>query len=128
MRILITGAGGFIGSHLARKLQTDGHDVRGTFFQPTIGIDEIARAPGTLQEVDVRDFGHVYLAMKYTLPDVIFHLAAQSYPTRSIIEPDLTIETNVVGTINLLEAIRDTSAIMEKFDPRVIVTGTPKLV
>jgi GDP-4-dehydro-6-deoxy-D-mannose reductase len=103
-RIWITGAGGMMGSHLLEKLTAGGHDVLGTYYKPTMDLKEINDFP--LQEVDVTDWCSVFDSLEHLKPDLIFHLAAQSYPTVSWERPVETISTNVIGTINVFEAAR----------------------
>lgn len=103
-KVWITGAGGMMGSHLLEMLAADGHNVLGCHYKPTIDLDEITCLP--LEEVDVRDWCAVFDSLKRFKPDVIFHLAAQSYPTVSWERPVETISTNVIGTINVFEIVR----------------------
>ncbi len=118
MRILITGVSGFIGTHLADKFVAEGHEVYGTTWEQIGSIDVL---PETLEKlnvtrVDIRDFFAVRRAMKKAQPDKIFHLAAQSYPAVSWTFANETFHTNVVGTSNLFEAVRETGT-----NPTIIV-------
>ncbi|MEW6008097.1 MAG: GDP-mannose 4,6-dehydratase [Candidatus Omnitrophota bacterium] len=108
--ILITGITGFVGSHLADYLLslTDKnikiHGIR-RWRSPTeniLGIMERIE----LHYCELLDFKSTLEAIEKIKPDIIFHLAAQSYVQTSFNAPVNTIETNVCGTINLLEAIR----------------------
>ncbi len=92
MRALITGSRGFIGDYLYDYLERQGHQVVGDrHLWPHFEIREPEAVDGLL---------------RYARPDWIFHLAAQSFPAVSFREPQLTLETNVTGTANLLEAVR----------------------
>lgn len=105
MKVWITGGGGFMGVHLANYLVDKGDEVLSTYFNPTTdigGIDKRAR----VKECDVRDKEKVFEIMEEFMPDKIFHLAAQSYPTVSWENPQYTAETNILGTINILEAVK----------------------
>lgn len=113
-RVWISGAGGMMGSHLMEMLLQEGYEVLGTYYKPTIDLEEIAGLP--LQEVDVTDWCSVYDSLAGFRPDWIFHLAAQSYPTVSWERPVETMNTNVVGTINVFEAVRRLG-----LKPRIVV-------
>ena len=106
---MITGVGGMVGSHLAESLIADGHQVVGTFYRPTIDLSELSDDRLQLREMDVRYAPHVSSVVEEVRPDWIFHLAAQSYPTVSWDRPQETLETNVVGTTNVFEAVRSSA-------------------
>lgn len=110
-KILITGITGFVGSHLADYLLALDEDVEvhGTrrWRSPTGNIDHIIERLN-LHYCELLDFKSVLDTIKAVQPDIIFHLAAQSYVLTSFNAPVNTIETNVCGTINLLEAVRYT--------------------
>jgi len=107
MRVLITGITGFTGSHLAELLISEGFKVYGTarIRSKMENIEHIKQYINLL-EADLRDSLSMELAVKQANPDYIFHLAAQSYVPMSWKAPADTIETNVIGTINLFEAVR----------------------
>src|SRR5215831_2909741 len=104
MRIWISGSGGMMGSHLCAALIAAGHDVVASFYHPTVDAADLTDLP--LEEVDIRDWCSVYDSLTRFQPDAVFHLAAQSYPTASWQRPIETLETNVIGTANVLEAVR----------------------
>ena len=120
-RILITGAAGMVGSHLLERYAALGeHDVLGTYHRPTIRIEEIeGRFP--LIELDVRYAEPVRRTIAEHRPQVIYHLAAQSLPTVSWINPWETMEINVQGTINVFEAIKHVRSVDAEYDPMVVV-------
>jgi len=110
-RVLVTGADGFIGSHLVERLQADGATVRAFCFYNSNGsygwlddLDEDARTGLDLCLGDIRDAGCVDAAV--TGVDVIFHLAALIAIPYSYGAPASFIDTNVTGTFNVLEAAR----------------------
>jgi UDP-glucuronate 4-epimerase len=113
MRVLVTGGAGFIGSHLAEKLLGAGHEVSilddfNDFYDPQIKRANIAAITEEvrLHPVDLRDaeaVGRVLLSEKF---DAIAHLAARAGVRPSIQNPQLYYETNVGGTLQLLEAAR----------------------
>ncbi len=105
MKIWITGAGGFMGVHLVNYLIEKGETVLATHFHPTTDIKDIDKK-AIVEECDVRDKEKVFYLMRKFHPEKIFHLAAQSYPTVSWDDPHYTTETNVIGTINIFEALK----------------------
>lgn len=113
MKALITGLCGFVASHLARYLmrETDWH-VYGTirWNEPLDNLEGLTPFLGKriyLIEADLNDPGSLDAALKKSVPDYVFHLAAQSYVQASFAYPAQTIQTNTIGTLNLLEAIRN---------------------
>lgn len=108
-RVLVTGADGFIGSHLVERLVADGHDVTALCVYNSNGshgwLDESAvRSDTRLVLGDVRDAGLV--ADVCDGVDLVFHLAALIAIPYSYDAPRSYVETNVVGTLNVLEATR----------------------
>lgn len=112
MRVLITGAAGFIGGFLSRYCSEAGESV--------FGLDHIAPSGatfhGSFDRCDVRDAKRMGELVGSIAPDRIYHLAAQSYPTVSLKKPLETMEINAGGTINLMEAVRAAG-----IDPVVVV-------
>lgn len=109
-----------VGSHLFERLQANGKDVLGTYFRPTVNLEEVS-GQGKLVELDVRYRGEVEFVLRAERPDVIFHLASQSFPTRSWIAPEETISVNVLGTVNLFEVIKALRGEDPDYDPMVVV-------
>jgi GDP-4-dehydro-6-deoxy-D-mannose reductase len=108
MRVLITGITGFVGSHMAEYcLEKSGVEVFGIsrWRSPMDNIRGILNRI-TIVDGDLRDENSVAGIVEEIKPDWIFHLAAQSYVSTSFTAPRDTIETNIIGTLNLLEAIR----------------------
>src|SRR5947199_5279811 len=113
MRILVTGGAGFIGSHLVEKLLADGHDIAilddfNDFYDPRIKRDNISTVEKeiTVHDVDLRDGDKVAGLFGKEKFDVIAHLAARAGVRPSIQQPQLYYDTNVAGTLHLLEAAR----------------------
>ncbi len=120
MKVMVTGAGGMVGSHMVELLYTQGHDVLGTYYKPTTDITELDPAI-KMVECDVRYHQSVQRIIMNFQPDQIYHLAAQSYPTVSWDHPQATMDTNVNGTINIYEAIKDVRKTNPEYDPMVVV-------
>jgi GDPmannose 4,6-dehydratase len=124
-RILITGAGGFAGPYLARHLLSKGAVVHGLVRKPQVSsqqqdIHRVRGTPGMVSVVgDLDNPGSLKDAMKSAEPEVVFHLAAQSSVARSFADPLGTMQTNCIGTNNLLEAVRNGN-----FDPVVVFAGS----
>src|SRR5262245_3968146 len=117
MRIWISGCGGMMGSHLSGALVEAGHEVSASYYKPTVDSGDLFDL--RLEEVDIRDWCSVYDSLARFRPDAVFHLAAQSYPTVSWQRPIETLETNVIGTANVLEAARRLGT-----NVRVVVAGS----
>jgi len=96
-KVLITGSAGFIGRHLAAALTERGDKVEGL---------DIAGKTVSKSWHDVRNFESVYNRVKVYKPDIVYHLAAQTEVIQSYDDPRRTYETNVLGTLNVLEACR----------------------
>ena len=105
MKILITGGGGFIGPYLADLLANKGNNVLSTYYNPINDINEI-NSKAAKMECDIRDKEKVFSIIRDFKPDKLFHLAAQSYPRKSWENPWYTIETNVLGSINVFEGVK----------------------
>ena len=97
---LITGAGGMMGSHLYDALKDQ--DVLPTFYNST--LDNRETITQEMSMLDVSSFIMVKRFLEEYKPSVIYHLAAQSRPDVSFSSPAYTIQTNVVGTTNILQA------------------------
>jgi UDP-glucose 4-epimerase len=108
MRILITGGAGFIGSHLSEKYTLEGHTVLclDNFMNSDLGnIRGLLNYKNfKLINGDVRDFDLLEKIVGDV--DVVIHLAAQIHVDRSILEPKLTYDVNIFGTLNILELAR----------------------
>jgi len=103
-RVLVTGATGFIGSHLARRLVTQGAQVS-VFMRassdPCLLADVLDRV--AVHEVDICDEGSVSATMAQICPEVVFHLAAIGM-SEPFVSPPVAVRVNVQGTLHLLEA------------------------
>jgi NAD dependent epimerase/dehydratase len=110
MKVLVTGAGGFIGSHLTELLLKDGYDVKAFVrynSKNNWGWLESSFAKNDIEVItgDIRDYDSVYNALKNC--DAVFHLAALIGIPYSYVSPKAYIETNINGTYNILQASKD---------------------
>lgn len=110
MRYLVTGHTGFKGAWLVLALHHQGHEVSGLALDPAPGsLFRRARVDQLLRHdirADVRDAAAVRAAVREAAPDVVVHLAAQPLVRESYRDPRFTLETNVLGTFNVLDAVR----------------------
>ncbi|HXF94306.1 MAG TPA: GDP-mannose 4,6-dehydratase [Nitrospiraceae bacterium] len=120
MRVLITGITGFVGSHLAEYALARKATVFGSvrWRSKTENIDHL-HGTITLVESDLRDLSSVQRLLDVADPDLVFHLAAQSFVQASWHTPAETIHTNAICQVNLLEAIRQ-----RRRPPRFLVVGS----
>ena len=124
-KVLVTGADGFIGSHLTETLVKKGYQVRAFVFYNSFGtwgwLDTLPASVMSQVEIfqgDVRDPNGVYEAMVGC--DAVFHLAALIAIPFSYHSPDTYVDTNIKGTLNVLQAAR-------KLGTRVLVTSTSEV-
>lgn len=98
MRALVTGASGFVGTHLVQRLRGDGHTVTAA-GGPHDGGEHLP--------IDLNDVENLHAAFDLAQPDAVFHLAAQAFVPRALEAPAETYKTNVTGTANVLQALRE---------------------
>lgn len=121
MRVLITGITGFAGSHLTELLlKKGGIEVHGIqrWRSKTDNIDHL-KSRIRLLECDLRDASSVLHAIETIRPDRIFHLAAQSFVPASWSAPAETLSTNLIGQLNIFEAVRKVG-----LSPRIQIAGS----
>lgn len=110
MTTIITGGAGFIGSALSLHLHGAGHDVvvvdKLTYAANPASLRSIAGARFELVQDDICNASAMAELFERTRPDCVYNLAAESHVDRSITGPQLTLETNIMGTYSLLEAAR----------------------
>src|SRR5438094_643495 len=135
MRILVTGGAGFIGSHLVERLLAAGHavvilDDFNDFYDPQIKHANIAAFAKdvTVYHVDLRDGGSVRSLFHREKVDAIAHLAARAGVRPSIQHAQLYCDTNVSGTLHLLEAARVTGVERFIFASSSSVYGASKTI
>jgi GDPmannose 4,6-dehydratase/GDP-4-dehydro-6-deoxy-D-mannose reductase len=125
MRILITGITGMVGSHLAEYVLAHHPDVEVhgmvRWRSPRANLVKIDGRV-TLHEGELRDLHSLVRVLETVRPGRIFHLAAQSYVSASFTAPADTLHTNVIGTTNLLDAVRLTG-----IDPRIHICSSSEV-
>jgi CDP-glucose 4,6-dehydratase len=114
-RVLITGHTGFKGAWMSLLLSRLGAHVFGFALEP-LGRSDLFVAADVQRDVghsvgDIRDFSALRAAVEDTRPEIVIHMAAQALVRLSYEEPVKTYETNVMGTVNLLEIIRQVSGV-----------------
>ena len=114
-KVLVTGHTGFKGSWLCRMLVNAGAEVTGYSLEPPTepNLFGIAGLEGRMNSVigDIRDLDHLRETFEAAKPEIVLHLAAQPIVRDSYKDPRYTYETNVMGTVNLLECVRETSSV-----------------
>ena len=114
-KVLVTGHTGFKGSWLSLWLQKMGADVVGYALSPptTPSLFEVAHVADGMTSItgDVRDLDHLQAVMAEHRPQIVIHLAAQPLVRRAYLDPVETYSTNVMGTVNALEAVRGSRGI-----------------
>ncbi|MBI5204824.1 MAG: CDP-glucose 4,6-dehydratase [Nitrospirae bacterium] len=114
-KVLITGNTGFKGSYMSLWLTELGADVIGYSLDPPTSpsLFKILKLNKRISHTkgDVRDAAGIKKVIKKYRPDMVFHLAAQPLVRPSYRDPELTYETNIMGTVNLLEAVRNTEGV-----------------
>jgi GDPmannose 4,6-dehydratase/GDP-4-dehydro-6-deoxy-D-mannose reductase len=125
MRILITGITGMVGSHLAEYALAEHPDVEVhglvRWRSPLEHIRAIQHRL-MLHEAELRDLHSMVRLLAEVRPDWIFHLAAQSYVSSSFQAPADTLHTNVIGTTNLLDAVR-----LNGLDPKIHICSSSEV-
>ena len=114
-KILITGHTGFKGTWLCRMLANAGAVVAGYSLQPPTqpSLFLLADVEDKINSIigDVRDFEHLNHVFAEVQPEIVFHLAAQPIVRESYKKPRYTYETNVMGTVNVLECVRNCGSV-----------------
>lgn len=116
MRALVIGGGGFVGPYLVRHLHNDlGYEVSVTKTEK----EQLQLPEAKIYDCDILDKAQITKVLEMVRPDYIFHLAAQSSVSVSWKNPALTIDVNIKGGINVLDAIRELD-----YKPRTILIGS----
>lgn len=106
MKMLVTGGAGFIGSHIVDALLEKGHEVA-IIDNMVTGQKENINPTATFYEIDIRDkeVQAIFAKEKF---DVVFHQAAQLDVRKSVSDPGYDADVNIIGTLNLLQACKET--------------------
>lgn len=121
MKVIVTGAGGMVGSHMVELLYKRGDEVIGIWHKNKKNIEQIT-LPIKFVQCDLRYAQGIDELIMDFLPDQIYHLAAQSYPTVSWVSPSETIDVNINSTINIFESIKKARKyINPEYNPMVVV-------
>ncbi len=124
-RVLITGHTGFKGSWLSLWLKQLGTDICGIALKPvgTPNLFDLAKVENGMRSefADIRDLGRLSAIMAEHRPEIVFHMAAQPLVRKSYEDPVGTYSTNVMGTVNVLEAVRHCNSVRA-----VVVVTTDK--
>lgn len=124
MKVLVTGGAGFIGSHLVDALLKRGEEVVvidefNDFYDPALKRENIAQHASnpafSLFELDIRDAARLKEVLAETSPEVVCHLAARAGVRPSIEDPLLYEEVNSIGTLNLLQGVREAGISLKNF-------------
>ena len=114
-RVFITGHTGFKGSWLCKILVTFGAVVTGYSLEPptTPSLFEISNIGESITSIigDIRDYNSLKKAFDEARPEIVLHLAAQPIVRESYKNPAYTYETNVMGTVNILECVRNSDCV-----------------
>jgi len=123
IKVLITGINGFVGSHLAEHLLSKGCEVSGTVLSGTsLENIESVKDKIKIEYSDVRDLDSLKKAITIQKPQQIYHLAAVTSVAESFSDPKLTFDVNVIGTKNLLDAVRGL-----KIDPVILLVSSAEI-
>lgn len=118
---MITGISGFVGSHLAEYLLSLGNIEVYGLIRWRSRLDNISHIINKIQlcECDIKDASAIKYVLSAIRPDYIFHLAAQSYVPFSWRAPSETLMTNILGEVNIFEAVREL-----KIEPLIHIAGS----
>lgn len=109
-RVFVTGHTGFKGVWLCKMLINEGAHVTGYALEPPTdpSLFKLVKMENEMTSIigDVRDYESLFAAFNSAAPELVFHLAAQPIVRESYINPAYTYETNVMGTVNILECVR----------------------
>jgi len=114
MKALITGVNGFVGNYLAKYLVEQGYTVYGTVIEDNVQMENV-----NIKKMNLLNKEEVMETIKSINPDTIYHLAGQSAVGLSWKNPTLTMDVNINGTINLLDAVRENN-----IDTKVLIIGS----
>ena len=114
-KVLIIGGAGFVGGYLSEILIENGFEVHSTCLPD----EKIKNPECKAHNLDILDKNQISAVLDEVKPDVIYHLAAQSSVALSWKNPQLTVDINIKGTLNVLDSLRDSG-----LDSRIILIGS----
>ena len=117
-KALIIGAAGFVGGYLSEELLKNGYEV----YLTKLEFEKIEKSAATVYDMDVTSVAETDAVIADIKPDVVFHLAAQSSVKLSWEKPHLTLNVNIIGALNVLEACRRLTEIGKK--TKVLLIGS----
>ena len=126
MNVLVTGGAGYVGSHAARLLASQGHEI--WVYDNLVFGHGAAVAPGRLIVGDLLDRGKVEEVLRAKRIDAVMHFAAFAYVGESVTDPAKYYHNNVIGTISLMEAMRAVSVSRIVFSSTCATYGEPEHV
>lgn len=126
MRILVTGGAGYIGSHVVKALGEEGHEL--LIYDNLSTGHEWAVLFGRLRRGDLADRTAIREALRDFRPEAVMHFAASIQVEESVREPLAYYRNNVVHTLNLLEAIRETGTTRFLYSSTAAVYGIPETI
>ncbi len=127
MKVLVTGADGFVGEHLVSDLLAHGYDVTGSALSLPPVRDTLSPQEASSVDwkaADVRDRDALVRLIAAVRPEQIFHLAGFSSGALAREHAAESLNINAGGTVNLFEAVKDLQDGMPEFDPRILVMGS----
>ena len=114
-RVLVTGHTGFKGSYMCKLLIMLGADVTGYSLEPPTepALFNILKLSESMNSIigDIRDLSRLQSVFTETKPEIVIHMAAQPIVRESYSNPVYTYDVNVMGTVNLLECVRNTPSV-----------------
>ena len=114
-KALIIGAAGFVGGYLSKALLDEGYEV----FLTKLEFESIEKSGATVYNMDVTSVTETDAVIADIKPDVVFHLAAQSSVSVAWKNPQLTVDVNIKGAVNVMDAVRELY-----YKPRVVLIGS----
>src|SRR5271166_1918073 len=126
MNVLVTGGAGYVGSHAAKLLASEGHEI--WVYDNLVFGHRAAVAPGRLIEGDLLDRAKLETVLRQRQIDAVMHFAAFAYVGESVTDPAKYYQNNVVGTLSLLEAMRSAGVWRIVFSSTCATYGEPEEV
>lgn len=127
MKIAVTGGAGYIGSHLVKKLINPENEV--------LVIDNLSRGhlnavhkDAIFEQADLLNYEKIYQIFNNYKPDAVVHFAAFAYVGESVEKPDIYYENNVVGSFNLIKAVKENNIDKFVFSSTCSLYGNPKII